>query len=376
MKKMFIYIAVFLALFSCVEDEDLPVSDNETTNDSDMVTVDTSTDENEKDDTETVVDNEKQDEDVNLGAFCFSGDAILYEGDQQFKMCATDFNRVQKQICKNGKWVDEGNCLLNYTVVPDGEFLMGCDVDKEGSCEQDNTPLHELRLSEYSIDKFEVTAQRYQQCIASGFCNNDDIEKPHFQTSSESYKCNIDNSDRANHPANCVSWYGAKAFCEWNEMRLPTEAEWEKSARAGNVQIYPWGNSPEPDCDYAIMKTVSAGCGNNVTYPVGTTLAGISPFGLYNVAGNVAEYVSDWYSSEFYADELAQARDCEGPQDPGPGYDGYKVCRGGSYLYDERRTRTSYRSACKINDFSSDIGFRCAADKKNNVKALNFMEIK
>lgn len=365
MKKLIIMAAFLMFSVSCgVEEDDFTPVDNEA-NDTDQILTDEAVkDEGEMND-EPVVDTEKPDKDTDPGSFCFSGDAILYEGDQQFTMCSSDFNRVQKQICKNGKWVNEGSCILNYAVVPDGEFLMGCDLEKEGRCEENNVPVHELRLSEYSIDKFEVSTERYEQCIASGYCNNDDPEKPHYQTASDSYKCNIDNSDRENHPANCVSWYGAKAYCEWVEMRLPTEAEWEKAARAGNVQIFPWGNSPEPDCEYAIIKTVSAGCGDNVTYPIGTLPNGISPYGLYNMSGNVAEYVSDWYSSVFYEDEKALARDCSGPEQPEAGFEGYRVCRGGSYLYDGRRSRTAYRSSCKIDSFSSDIGFRCASDSKD-----------
>lgn len=358
-KISFYAFILTLALISC------GVDDSDTVNDQDNSVLD-----NEQNDLDALIEDEDvvtdtdDDEktDVDQGLFCYSGGAVLYEGDQQFKMCPGDFNRVQKQICTNGKWVDEGDCILNYAVVPDSWFKMGCDPAIEGTCEEDNVPVHEPRLSEYSIDKFEVTVERFEQCIAAKACSNDNMEQPHYRTSNESYSCNIGNDERKNHPANCVTWYGAKAFCEWAGMRLPTEAEWEKAARSGNIQIYPWGNEPEPDCDYAIMKTVSNGCGFNVTFPVGTLPKGLSPFGLFDMGGNVAEYVSDWYDPEFYSSENAEDRDVSGPAEPGS--DQFRVCRGGSYIYGEARMRTSFRSGCKMDDPAIDFGFRCAANKK------------
>ncbi|HOB71393.1 MAG TPA: SUMF1/EgtB/PvdO family nonheme iron enzyme [bacterium] len=359
-RHLILLILSAFILFSCGVEEDETQPDNNNTNDGNTV----------PDNDETLPDNELNDESNESGeitdefaeSFCYSGGAVLYEGDQQYKMCPGDFKRVLKQICRNGKWVDEGDCTLNYAVVPDGWFKMGCDIDKEGYCEEDNIPVHEPRLSEYAIDKFEVNTERFEQCIAAGACNNNNADEPHYRTSTETYSCNIGNSERKNHPANCVTWYGAKAFCEWAEMRLPTEAEWEKAARAGNVQIYPWGDSPVPDCDHAIIKTVSSGCGYGVTFPIGTTPEGISQLGLFDMGGNVSEYVSDWYQKDFYSDPSAEDRDVKGPDEPE--YDKFKVCRGGSYLYDERRVRTAFRNACKLDDPAIDFDFRCAANRK------------
>jgi len=359
-KYLILFVFIASTLFSCGVEEDEITTDNSNTNDEDTVNADENNIEPDSEKNDTLNDSENPDEFAE--SFCYSGGAVLYEGDQQFKMCPGDFKRVQKQICRKGKWVDEGDCVLNYAVVPDSWFKMGCDPVKEGHCEEDNVPVHEPRLSEYSIDKFEVNVERFEQCIAAGFCSNSNADEPHYRTSSDSYSCNIGNSERKNHPANCVTWYGAKAFCEWVEMRLPTEAEWEKAARAGNVQIYPWGDSPAPDCDYAIIKTVSSGCGYGVTFPIGTTPLGISQLGLFDMGGNVSEYVSDWYQKDFYSDPAAEDRDVKGPAQPGP--DNFKVCRGGSYLYDERRVRTAFRSGCKMDDPAIDFGFRCAADRK------------
>ena len=361
MLKSLIFIFSLVVFISCGVEEDEIINDSDGTT-SDIEQNDTDNIGAEDYDTSNDDQTDTEKPDVDHGLFCYSGGAVLYEGDQQFKMCPGDFNRVQKQICTNGNWKDEGDCILNYAVITDSWFKMGCDPKIEGTCEEDNVPVHEPRLSEYSIDKFEVTVERFEQCIAAKACTNEDTEKLHYRTSTDTYSCNLGNDERKNHPANCITWYGAEAFCKWAGMRLPTEAEWEKAARSGNVQIYPWGNEPEPDCDYAIMKTVSNGCGFNVTFPVGTLAKGISPFGLFNMAGNVSEYVSDWYDPTFYSSANAEDRDVAGPAEPGK--DQFKVCRGGSYIYGENRTRTSFRSGCKMDDPAIDFGFRCAADRK------------
>ncbi|MGI6395493.1 MAG: formylglycine-generating enzyme family protein [bacterium] len=359
-KLIFFFLSAFI-LFSCgVEDEE--PADEVTDNDNDSVQFETPDFEESGDETDKTEDDISEKPDDLPEYFCYSGGAVLYEGEQQFKMCPGDSKQVLKQICKNGKWIDEGDCIPSYVTIPEGDFKMGCDIEKEKTCEGDNTPLHSIVLSEFIIEKFEVNVERYEECIAAGACNNENPEGPHYRTTDDSYSCNIGNSERKNHPANCVTWHGAKAFCQWIEMDLPTEAQWEKAARGAAAPIYPWGDSPEPDCDYAVMKTVSAGCGNGVTYPIGTTPKGASEYGLFDMSGNVSEYVLDWYEKNFYSDEEATKKDTLGPDEPQ--YDKFKVCRGGSYLYDERRTRAAFRSSCKFNDAAIDFGFRCATDKK------------
>lgn len=361
MFKFSILLAISIMLFSScgVEDDEFQVDDSNL-DDEDSVIVD---------DLNIVPDNEKNDETADTEkpddfaeSFCYSGGAILYEDDQQYKICPGDLKKVQKQICRKGKWVDEGDCVLSYAVISGSSFKMGCDLAQEGHCEEDNIPVHEPNISTFAIDILEVNVEKYEQCIAEGACSNNNSLEPHYRTSTDSYSCNIGNNERKNHPANCITWFGAEAFCKWAEMRLPTEAEWEKAARAENIKIYPWGDTPLPDCDHAIIKTASSGCGYGVTFPIGTTLLGISQFGVFDMGGNVSEYVSDWYEKGFYSTTNASEQDVKGPKEPEN--DKFKVCRGGSYLYDERRVRTAFRSACKMDDPAIDFGFRCAADKK------------
>ena len=309
--------------------------------------------------------NETPDEDTekNQEHACSSDAALLYEGESQFKLCAGDNEKFQKQLCIKGEWVDDGECVSGSVTIPAGSFKMGCSKDMEGSCPEDTVPVHDVSLSSYTMDKFEVSVELYELCIAENVCTNDDPEKPHYRTSAESNnKCNIGNSNRKNHPANCVTWYGAKAYCEWLGKRLPTEAEWENAAKSGKVQIYPWGNDPKASCDNTVMLSGASGCGSNYTFPTGSKSAGVSSHGIYDLSGNVAEYTEDWYEKKFYSTEEASKADTQGPAEPEK--DKFKVIRGGSYIYGESHTRASFRAAAKLDDPAIDFGFRCVSSPK------------
>lgn len=372
MKIRYLILLVFFAFFlvSCGadDDEDINSGNNQgsgtETNDGENQGSDTGTNDDSLPDLPggDTEEDEKSDDDADKTpeSFCYSGGAILYEGDQQFKACPGDTEKMQKQLCKNKKWTDEGGCVSGKAQISAITFKMGCDPELEGKCPEDTLPMHEVSLSAYFIDKFEVTAEHFEACIAAGACTNDNSEEPHFRTSSDSDKCNIGNSERSNHPANCVTWRGADAYCRWIGKRLPTEAEWENAARAGALQIYPWGDSPEASCSNTVMKSSAGGCGYNVTFPVGSKPKGMSSYGVYDLSGNTAEYVSDWYDKKFYSTEEAAQKDPQGPAEPEK--DKYKVIRGGSYLYGENHTRASYRSSAKLDDPAIDFGFRCASD--------------
>ena len=354
MKKtalIFILLAFIFAACGSESEEETNVNDNENENT-----------ENPDDSLpDVIIDNgqETPDEEAEETpeSFCYAGGAILYEGATQFKLCPGDNEKFQKQLCKNGKWVDEGDCVSGSVTIAAGSFKMGCDKEVEGNCPEDTVPVHEVALSSYFMDKFEVPVELFELCIAENVCTNDDPEKPHYRTSSDLYQCNIGNPDRKNHPANCITWYGAKAYCEWIGKRLPTEAEWENAAKSGKVQIYPWGNTPVASCDNSVMEGSAKGCGSNTTSPIGSKAAGVSEQGIFDLSGNVAEYTSDWYEKKFYSTEEASKADTQGPAEPEK--DKSKVIRGGSYIYDESHARSSYRGSAKLDAMDTDFGFRC-----------------
>jgi formylglycine-generating enzyme required for sulfatase activity len=140
----------------------------------------------------------------------------------------------------------------------------------------------------------------------------------------------------------------AQTYCEWRDARLPTEAEWEKAARGGTNVIYPWGDTF--DCNLANY-------GNCLGDTTGATIydLGQSRYGVYNMAGNVWEWVSDWYADDYYRPALQ-----EDPQGPDMGTE--KVLRGGSWKDDYQEMRSVNREGERPTYSSNTIGFRCAKD--------------
>jgi formylglycine-generating enzyme required for sulfatase activity len=246
--------------------------------------------------------------------------------------------------------------------VPEGEFKQGCNEAIDDECGEAEYPFHKVLLSSYWIDKYEVTAEEYEKCIDAGACNNNDKESPHYgkyrvdDITDYKSSCNIGNSENFNHPANCVSWYGAEAYCKWVGKRLPSEAEWEKASRGTDGRRYPWGNEAV-NCDYAVMREqfgTQWGCGEYETWDVGKKELGKSPYGCYDMAGNVYEWVNDWFVEDYY--ELTIYLNPSGPESS---YG--KVIRGGSFIHQKRQTRSSWRyfDLYWSETNQGTIGFRC-----------------
>ena len=220
-------------------------------------------------------------------------------------------------------------------VVPAGEFQMGC-TENLGGCMVGgmDLPAHTVVLSAFEIDKTEVTQAAYAACVAAGACT---------RPSGKSYNPET----KPTLPVTEVSWEQAARYCAWAGKRLPTEAEWEKAARGTDARLYPWGDAA-PTCTLATFEGCSDG-----PLPVGSTPSGASPYGILDLAGNVQEWVGDYYSSSYYA-----AGPVHDPGGPGHGNSGHSV-RGGGYAYDAWHIRSAVR-LWDPGAPTDDLGFRCA----------------
>jgi formylglycine-generating enzyme required for sulfatase activity len=232
-------------------------------------------------------------------------------------------------------------------LVPAGEFTMGSE-----NGDDTERPVHTVYLDAYYIDKYEVTNALYQACVSAGVC-----DPPHYtgsKTRSSYYGHYYGNSQYADYPVINVDWNQANTYCEWRGARLPTEAEWEKAARGADGRTYPWGNNA-PTCSLANFAPNLASrkpCVGD-TRAVGSYPAGASPYGIYDLAGNVWEWVADWYDENYYA--VSPSRN---PLGPSSGL--YRVFRGGSWDNVENLLRASTRLMAVPNFWYLDIGFRCA----------------
>jgi formylglycine-generating enzyme required for sulfatase activity len=234
---------------------------------------------------------------------------------------------------------------VEMVLVSAGIFKMGCN--KGVVCEG---PAHVVNMDSFYIDKFEVTNAQYLACEFDQQCN---------QPLNTRY---YDNKSFRNHPVVFVSWNMAANYCAWRGARLPTEAEWEKAARADGIDMlhYPWGNRFNGDllnsCDLNCSqpwKNRSYDDGFSDTAPVGIYEGGQSPYGVYDMAGNVIEWVNDWYDKDYYF-----ISPTSNPQGPESGTQ--RVLRGGSWYSNQNYVRTFVRTSLSPTVAYNYVGFRCA----------------
>ena len=222
----------------------------------------------------------------------------------------------------------------SMVLVPAGEFTMGSPTG-----DPDERPLHQVYLDSFLIDTYEVTVGQY-----AAFLQETGNHPP------SDWKA-MNQFSHQKRPVSNVDWADAAAYCKWAGKRLPTEAEWEKAARGTDGRLYPWGNEP-PTPRHANYEQAGSNS-HGALAPVGSFEAGKSPYGLYDMAGNAWEWVSDWYDHGYY-----QASQPKNPEGPPTG--GFKVIRGGSWNSSSRVLRSSDRY-WDPPSFRSQYfpGFRC-----------------
>jgi formylglycine-generating enzyme required for sulfatase activity len=241
--------------------------------------------------------------------------------------------------------------------IPAGTFRMGgMDVRRAPN----EIPEHDVTLDAFWIDQLEVTNAMYALCVDAGGCT------PPQDFKSQRRPEYFNNPDFKDYPVVYVTWGQAKAYCEWAERRLPTEAEWERAGRGDDFRTFPWGE----DKANGLLANFNMLVGD--TSRVGTYPAGASPYGVLDMAGNVAEWVNDFYSFNY----SAVLENTLNPTGPATSSNFNRVVRGGSLGDAEINIRVAKRSSVRgsnlsappessafLGDSSPRIGFRCAAEE-------------
>ena len=252
--------------------------------------------------------------------------------------------------------------------VPAGEFEMGSNAY------DDEKPIHAVTLDAFWIDQTEVTNAMFAEFVlATGYETDAELDGDSYVYQDGEWN-NLSGADwqhpqgpanslsgLEDHPVVHVSWNDAQSYCEWTGRRLPTEAEWEKAARGADGRKYPWGdqdvagnllNFADRNLDVGWADT-NVDDGYEFTAPVGSYPAGASPYDVFDMAGNVWEWVADWYDENYYGDSPSS-----NPEGPVSG--NYRILRGGSWGNNDRDVRSANRRWNSPDGSRRYLGFRCA----------------
>ncbi len=232
--------------------------------------------------------------------------------------------------------------------VPEGPFAMGMD---EG--EKDEAPAHIVRLEGFYIDKYEVTNFQYMAFINTRPAGAEppdsmllSLSDSDLQIKRAGDQYELKSNTVAQRPVVEVPWVGARVYCAWAGGRLPTEAEWEKGARGEDGRTFPWGEGiSRQRANYKGLF--------NQPIEVGHYGDGASPYGALDMAGNVWEWVADWYDSSYYNRSPEH-------NPGGPAEGSFRTIKGGAWGTDGRYLRSSYRYGIAPHWSDDSIGFRCA----------------
>jgi len=248
-------------------------------------------------------------------------------------ICHAQLDRLRRSKPLDTPVVDE----TPMATIPEGIYTMGFDGTQ---ALEDERPGHRVWLDTFAMDVHEVTTAQY-----AGFLSATNRPVPwQWET--------VDLSQHGDRPVIGVDWNDAQAYCLWKGKRLPTEAEWEKAARGTDGRLYPWGNQL-PTREFANFALGARFSYSQVLLPVQSYEKGKSPYGLYQLAGNVYEWVQDWYATNYY-----EASPDRNPQGPAQGQ--FKVMRGGSWSDLPKYLLTYSRFKLPPATRNSYTGFRCA----------------
>ena len=238
-------------------------------------------------------------------------------------------------------------------LVPAGEFVMGSNKKADRLAYRTELPQRQVYLDAFQIGKFEVTALEYLKFVLA----TDRSPQLDWRYDGGNFQ-----EPMAHHPIMHVTWYEADAYCKWAGQRLPTEAEWEKAARGTDGRLYPWGNEYAGPSRANFGRTGLSGPVRDrperlLLYPpiisVDKYEKAVSPFGLHQTIGNVAEWVADWYDPDYY--KTAPERNPRGPETGTQ-----KSFRGAGWMDSTTTVRVAMRNGADPDTRINWLGFRCA----------------
>jgi formylglycine-generating enzyme required for sulfatase activity len=279
---------------------------------------------------------------------------------------ALDVSDVTREWTSEGKKIAAERVKLpahdEMVRVPEGPFLMGSTKKADRNAYSAEMPQRKVYVDAYDIDKFEVTTVQFLKFVLA--TKRDPLID--WQYDGGNFQ-----EEMANHPVMHVSWFDADAYCKWAGKRLPTEAEWEKAARGEDGRIYPWGNQPAGLSRSNFGRTGLSGPVRDrperlLLYPpiisVDKYDNGVSPYGVFQMAGNVSEWVADWYEPKYYA--TAPDKNPKGPETGTQ-----RAFRGGGWIDSTPAVRVAQRNGTDPNTKMNWMGFRCARDAKDGGEA-------
>lgn len=235
-------------------------------------------------------------------------------------------------------------------LIPEGSFPMGVPHgDRDGG--RDEYPRHDVFVNNFYIDKFELTNGRYLEFVKA---TNHRIPQNPKNATRNLWQGDTITESLADRPVVNVDWADANAYCQWAGKRLPTEAEWEKAAKGTADRRFPWGNV-EPTNKH--LNFNQQWIGEKTLMPVGSYELGKSPFGVYDMAGNVWEWVNDWYDAKYYEKSPAK-------NPPGPETGTKRVLRGSGWQNETPTVRIFTRVDSDPTIRNESTGFRCAMDAR------------